>query len=506
MTVTNAGAIPVPSATQSTTINAFYTTLAAQLGTANTGVDAGTAGDNSGCFADVTTAAAATFVSTAANTVTPNRLYWKSGANWAADSGNASAGVLMINVDFVLATQYQDSWSGTGTRGTAPVNYCAQQIWALDGTMSKDIATVQGLNGLTKCTYFINVAADKGGPAFTITNLGYWKFQLHYAEWSGEDMNSKFLATNTYVGTIAAAAASIYPTPIKGTFPASGTAIASITWPTAVQNRLNWFPNSVVSGNVGDFVAYANLAGSPYTDTQVTYDSGILLRDLDAASSFNTAYNTAASTYNTSRTAYNTALTNEKTRAADFFKSIFEAPVKIPSRPCGPSQPAAWGGPTIDWWVANNAFATINATGKAAQYGVFSNLSLTTPSLQSGWLAATPDNTATTPVAAPGHTFGVRGQGNATNAVAGTAWANRVVSATATHGMMVSLFPYDMTDSTGIASGKNVTLKASAIAWRAVKSFNAPAQPAAVSAPDSAAAAYLAAGAAAVAAVAATMF
>ena len=83
----------------------------------------------------------------------------------------------MINVDFVLASMYQDSWNGTGTRGNPPANYCDKQIQKLDLNVKKaEITTTQGLNGLTKCTYFINVAANAGAPAFKITTLGYWKF------------------------------------------------------------------------------------------------------------------------------------------------------------------------------------------------------------------------------------------------------------------------------------------------------------------------------------------
>jgi len=147
-----------------------------------------------------------------------------------------------------------------------------------------------------------------------------------------------------------------------------------------------------------------------------------------------------------------------------------------------------------------------------AQYGVFSRLDATAepkPSLQSGWLAATPnDSTANSavPVPAPGHVFGLRGQGNATNPADGIAFAYRAVTTTATHGMMVSLFPYDGSDTTGITGTNSVVLTGSAVTWRAVESFNAPVQPAAAVAPNSAGAAYLVAGAAAVAAVAATMF
>ena len=71
---------------------------------------------------------------------------------------------------------------------------------------------------------------------------------------------------------------------------------------------------------------------------------------------------------------------------------------------------------------------------------------------------------------------------------------------------MVSLFPYEGTDTTGIPTGKSVVLSFSTVTWRAAQVWNAPVQPAAAVAPDAAAAAYLAAGAAAIAAVAATMF
>jgi hypothetical protein len=429
-----------------------------------------------------------------------------SGANYAADTGAA----IQLNVDFVLASTYQDSYIGTGTRGTAGANYCDVQITTLDAsTTSKDLVTNNGLNGITKCTYFINVSAGKGAPAFTITNLDYWKFQLHYAEWSGVDLGSKFLSTNVFVGTIPTTAANIYPSPIKVAYPTGTgyTAIADLTnaWPTADQNRANWFPNTLQAGDVGGFTYYRNAPGTPFLGQKLTVNSAVLLSHIDATNAEYASFNTRAGEYNTLRTAYNSALSTEKARAADFFKSIFESPTKIPARPCGPSQPAAWMGPQIDWWVTNNAIGSINDTFQGKMYGVFDNYAITTPSLQSGWLAATPDNSITAPVAAPGHTFGVRGQGNATNAVAGSAWANREVAPTASHGMMVSLFPYDMTDTAGIATGKNVTLKAQVVTWRAYL-FSAPVQPSAVSAPDSAAAAYLAAGAAAVAAVAATMF
>jgi len=507
MATTANNAITVPNTTQTTTINSFWPTTVAQLGTVST-VAAGAAGDSSGCYSAITTAAAAAICATS-DALTPNRLLWLSGANYAADIGTQTAN-LMINVDFVLAVTYQDSFSGTGTRTAAPANYCDVQVQQYTTTTTTStMTTTQGLNGTTKCTYILNVAGNAGAPAFKITNMQYWKFQLGYVEWSGDDLTGKFLATNLYTGTVAAANANVYPTPIRATYPASCTGAACIgfEWPVASAHD-NWFPDANSAGNIGNFVAYANYEGSPFLTTTVNYDSGALLRAIDAGNAANAAYTTLLNTYNTSKDSYNTALANEKTRAGDFFKSIFEAPVKIPTRPCPPTQPAAWTGPNIDWWVANAAIASVNSTVLAnnGQWGVFSKMSVTTPSLQSGWLAATPDNTATPVVAAPGHTFGLRGQGNATNAMAGTAFAYRAVTATATHGMMVSIFPYDGTDANGLTSGQTIVLTGYAQAWRAVASFNAPVQPAAAVAPNAAGAAYLVAGAAAVAAVAATMF
>jgi len=88
MSLTTAGGIAVPNATQTTTYLAFYPVLTTQLGTGNS-IAAGTAtnDEHTGCFAAATTAAAASFVG-ASDTVTPNRLYWKgAGADYATDIG-----------------------------------------------------------------------------------------------------------------------------------------------------------------------------------------------------------------------------------------------------------------------------------------------------------------------------------------------------------------------------------------------------------------------------------
>ena len=43
-------------------------------------------------------------------------------------------------------------------------------------TNNKNVVTLTGFNGLTKCTYFINVVANKGAPAFKLTNAAFKKF------------------------------------------------------------------------------------------------------------------------------------------------------------------------------------------------------------------------------------------------------------------------------------------------------------------------------------------
>lgn len=79
------------------------------------------------------------------------------------------------------------------------------------------------------------MAEGKGAPAFSISRLDYWKFQLHYAEWSSADMSDAstngFLKTGPYVGTITYS--NVYPSPIKNVYPAGAAAgdDLKVTWP-----------------------------------------------------------------------------------------------------------------------------------------------------------------------------------------------------------------------------------------------------------------------------------
>jgi hypothetical protein len=379
MTTTAANAITVPNTTVDANVRAFFTTTTAQYGTNNSsGAAAGVVGQQSGCFTDATTANSASMYGTS-DALTPNRIRFQAGANYGVDVGAA----IVINIDFVLASTYQDSYTGTGTRTAAPANYCDKQLHPLaTAGATSTMTTTQGLKNTTKCSYFVTVAADKGAPAFKVTTLDYWKFQLHYAEWSGTDLTGKYLAETTYTGKVVQA--NTFPTPLFNTYPASCTGAACINfiWPITGNYHANWWPQGQVSGSVGAFNAYAPQYATPFVGTATTQmDSRIFMNYLDAKIADNTSYNSAKTTYDSSKSTYNTALSNEKTRKADFFKSIFEAPVTIPTRPCPPTQPSAWTGATIDWDVASAAIASVNTTGKANQYGVFTDTALTTPSL-----------------------------------------------------------------------------------------------------------------------------
>jgi hypothetical protein len=108
----------------------------------------------------------------------------------------------------------------------------------------------------------------------------------------------------------------------------------------------------------------------------------------------------------------------------------------------------------IDWW--QQTVDSINTTSAQKQYGVFERQSVQFPSLNSGFIAATPDSsisTAQSPYPLPtyaGHTFGLLGQGAATMPQNGIAFASRRVESSDNHHMMISIFPYDQTDATGL--------------------------------------------------------
>jgi hypothetical protein len=217
----------------------------------------------------------------------------------------------------------------------------------------------------------------------------------------------------------------------------------------------------------------------------------------------NTAYASSKTTYDALKTTYNSAITVEKARQADIIKLAFEVYAVVPERPCPPDQPAAYSGPRIDWWVTANALASLNSTVTAAMYGTLTNMAVTaTPSLNAGFVQATPDttSTATSVLTWAGHTFGLNGQGIATMPADGTAFSIVTPIATTTHSVMVSLFPYDAT-SAGLTGTQSVVLTVSSVTWRTHYSIDRPDQPAAATSPDASGASALAATGAAAAAI-----
>ena len=117
---------------------------------------------------------------------------------------------------------------------------------------------------MTKCTYFINVAANKGAPAFKLTNAAFKKFQLHYVEWAASEMT--FVPeTSTGPGFLGTYTANTFPMPIKTTYPAGTTGAAVKSW-TFNGGKLNYVPSNFIPGSVGSLTYYSYPSG-PFQET-----------------------------------------------------------------------------------------------------------------------------------------------------------------------------------------------------------------------------------------------
>lgn len=224
------------------------------------------------------------------------------------------------------------------------------------------------------------------------------------------------------------------------------------------------------------------------------------------------AYNNALAGSNAAVAAYNTAITAEKARVGDFFKAIFEAPVKIPARPCPPTQPGAWMGPMI-WYNLTGALTGTDGAAKtaeqAARAGAVVNQGSNAMKTNSGFVRVSSDSTVynATTLAVSGHTFGLAGQGAATMPGTNNAYWNNPGQASKTSGMMVSIFPNDGTQA-ALTAGQGVVLTVKSVAWNDGSfPLNPPAQPAAAIQPQAGLGAkFIAAGLTAATAVAMTLF
>lgn len=168
----------------------------------------------------------------------------------------------------------------------------------------------------------------------------------------------------------------------------------------------------------------------------------------------------------------------EAERNNDYINMIFKEKYAIPSRPCEPNpQPGAYVGPKIDWWVTDNLVASMNATSRAAGYGILNRMPMTRPTLNSGFLLASPNKPpADTPdYLYSGHVFGLYGQGTATMPRNGTAFIPKFApDINDQPNMMVSIFPAIEDDAAGLLAGQTTQIKFYAIEWRVAGSFNAP--------------------------------
>lgn len=334
--------------TPSTTVNAFFQTKVSQLGTANTSSSAaGTITTNGGCFKSSSDGIPASntdsaLLFSAGTTAVANRLKYYASGTYSTDT----AAAVMIGVDFALASTFQDSWDGTGTRAAAPSNYCDVQVKTISQKgAGVSFVTTQGLAGTTKCTYIIKVAATMGAPSFIISKLDYWKFQLHYVEWSSADMTgSAWLTTNKYVGTVTA---NTYPQPIHATYPAGAAANDDLKFdfPQAsnAPAHANWWPQTRVPGTwqVSTFTAQLPGSDSVFTSAnqQQTLDNLQAQQWAGYGDKVNSEYNSQKSSYENKKNSYNNALKQEKARKNDIFKSLFEKEVTVPERPQPPQQP-----------------------------------------------------------------------------------------------------------------------------------------------------------------------
>ena len=223
-------------------------------------------------------------------------------------------------------------------------------------------------------------------------------------------------------------------------------------------------------------------------------------------------YNSLLAVYSSTKTAYETAIASNKARVGDINKILFETPIAVPNRPCAPTKPAAYTGPQIDWTAAAGATdVTTPLTMKPLRKG---RLARTAPgsSINAGFVRVSNDTTVPTvanTIMYAGHTFGLYGQGNDTMPADGIAFEytdKHGAASTDVHSMMISMFPYDGTQTTGLGATENITMKASIVTWRTNTDLSVPTTLTDPVALTTLGASYLFAGASALAAVAISLY
>lgn len=129
-------------------------------------------------------------------------------------------------------------------------------------------------------------------------------------------------------------------------WPTAGTApLLDATYKTMFKqykDTATWIP-----GSVGQVYWVPNKTGLQSDVQYTTMDSALLAELQNVSKAANSAFDGLKGTYDGERGTYDTAVKDEKARLADFFKAGFDAPIKVPARPCPPSRPAAYGGPQL---------------------------------------------------------------------------------------------------------------------------------------------------------------
>lgn len=202
---TNAGITAIEQGTNSP-IQTFWQTTTAKLGNHATN-------KNYDCCLNMdTNANCPGLAASGTNAYITGRVFFKGSVAGVPASATESK----FKDDFVLASLYQNSFSGTGTRATEKCDVMHNTLAAVTDT--KDL-TSKLLTYRTKCSYFISTTAATFAPAIELKTLGSWapKWQFQWVEWDKTAMT-----TGAFLPAASAASAWL------------GTYDVSLPWPNPI--------------------------------------------------------------------------------------------------------------------------------------------------------------------------------------------------------------------------------------------------------------------------------
>lgn len=102
-----------------------------------------------------------------------------------------------------------------------------------------------------------------------------------------------------------------------------------------------------IPGSVGDVYWVPGKAGLQKGFQRSVLDSALVGEMRGIQEAVYSEFRGAVGKYDGERGTYDTAVKDEKARLADFFKAGFDAPIKVPSRPCPPTRPGSYSGPSV---------------------------------------------------------------------------------------------------------------------------------------------------------------